>query len=126
MSVLLVMMYLLITAGSGYTVCSLTRIRASQNFSADGATDVAGIYYLMFTTFSSKRESFWCYGISIHMNFTGLFIDVYGFTVGSSGLAYLGLGVGFILSTVIAAWGGNLIYTRVRSLAPPYPLPSVT
>ncbi|KAJ7217316.1 major facilitator superfamily domain-containing protein [Mycena pura] len=51
-----------------------------------------GIYYLMFTTFSTLFES------------------VYGFNTGTSGLAYIGLGVGFLTATVFSAKWGNQIY----------------
>ncbi|KAF7335369.1 MFS domain-containing protein [Mycena sanguinolenta] len=51
-----------------------------------------GIYYLMFTTFSS------------------LFSDTYGFTTGTGGLTYLGLGIGFILATAVSAKTANELY----------------
>nr|GAT59330.1 predicted protein [Mycena chlorophos] len=54
-----------------------------------------GIYYLMFTVFSS------------------LFIDEYGFDTGTSGLTYIGLGVGFLLATVFSAKWGNDIYLKL-------------
>lgn len=44
-----------------------------------------GIYYLMFATFSS------------------LFLDVYGFNIGTGGLAYLGLGFGFLVAALLSA-----------------------
>jgi len=44
-----------------------------------------GIYYLMFTTFPA------------------LFSDTYHFPLGTSGLAYLGLGLGFISATIFGA-----------------------
>ncbi|KAG1850213.1 major facilitator superfamily domain-containing protein [Suillus subalutaceus] len=46
---------------------------------------VYGIYYLMFTTFP------------------GLFSDVYHFSIGTGGLPYIGIGVGFLSATVIGA-----------------------
>ncbi|KAH9478470.1 Efflux pump radE [Psilocybe cubensis] len=50
-----------------------------------------GIYYLMFSTFPA------------------LFSDTYGFGAGVGGLAYLGLGFGFVLSTLAGArWGDSL------------------
>jgi len=55
-----------------------------------------GIYYLMFATFP------------------GLFSDVYHFRTGVSGLAYLGVGLGFTLATAIGGHYGNKIY---RALA---------
>ncbi|KAJ7756796.1 multidrug resistance protein 4 [Mycena maculata] len=51
-----------------------------------------GIYYLMFTTFDT------------------LFIETYGFNTGTSGLTYIGLGVGFISATAFSAKWANEIY----------------
>ncbi|EPQ59329.1 MFS general substrate transporter [Gloeophyllum trabeum ATCC 11539] len=51
-----------------------------------------GIYYLMFSTFPE------------------LFTDVYHFNLGSTGLAYIGLGVGFLLSTILGARWSDPIY----------------
>ncbi|KAG7098298.1 hypothetical protein E1B28_000260 [Marasmius oreades] len=51
-----------------------------------------GVYYLMFTTFSS------------------LFTDVYGFGTGPSGLAYLGLGVGFTIAALASAQFADQAY----------------
>ncbi|KAH9478196.1 Efflux pump radE [Psilocybe cubensis] len=53
---------------------------------------IYGIYYLMFSTFAN------------------LFSDTYGFGPGAGGLAYIGLGVGFILSTVWGARGADALY----------------
>lgn len=43
-----------------------------------------------------------------------LFSDVYHFSIGISGLAYIGLGVGFISATLASAHIGNIIYAKVR------------
>ncbi|KAJ7512747.1 major facilitator superfamily domain-containing protein [Mycena galericulata] len=51
-----------------------------------------GIYYLMFATFP---------------NFFG---ETYGFSTGIGGLAYIGLGIGFFLSTFIGARPGDRMY----------------
>ncbi|KAJ7118564.1 major facilitator superfamily domain-containing protein [Mycena crocata] len=51
-----------------------------------------GIYYLMFTTFST------------------LFKDTYGFNTGIGGLTYIGLGVGFLLATGFSAKSANEVY----------------
>ncbi|KII94683.1 hypothetical protein PLICRDRAFT_33499 [Plicaturopsis crispa FD-325 SS-3] len=51
-----------------------------------------GIYYLMFATFPT------------------LFTDVYHFSTGEGGLAYIGLGIGFLLSTLFGAKWANQIY----------------
>ncbi|KAK7060904.1 hypothetical protein VNI00_000637 [Paramarasmius palmivorus] len=56
---------------------------------------IYGIYYLMFTTFAD------------------LFSRVYGFKPGVGGLVYLGLGVGFLLSTAFGAKTANTIYNRL-------------
>jgi len=58
---------------------------------------VTGIYYLMFTTFGT------------------LFSEVYGFGPGSSGLTYIGLGVGFILAAIIGAKFGNQVYLNLAA-----------
>ncbi|KAJ7368887.1 major facilitator superfamily domain-containing protein [Mycena albidolilacea] len=54
-----------------------------------------GIYFLMFATFSS------------------LFAGTYGFTTGTGGLAYLGLGVGFIAATAFSARSANGVYIHL-------------
>ncbi|TFY57136.1 hypothetical protein EVJ58_g7205 [Rhodofomes roseus] len=54
-----------------------------------------GIYYLMFTTFPD------------------LFTEVYGFSVGVSGLAYIGLGLGFMSATVVGASVADTIYHKL-------------
>ncbi|KAJ7639390.1 major facilitator superfamily domain-containing protein [Roridomyces roridus] len=54
-----------------------------------------GIYYLMFTVFSA------------------LFTEVYGFNTGTSGLTYIGLGVGFFAATGFSAKAGNELYLRL-------------
>ncbi|KZT20801.1 MFS general substrate transporter [Neolentinus lepideus HHB14362 ss-1] len=51
-----------------------------------------GIYYLMFSTFPD------------------LFSEVYHFSLGSVGLAYIGLGVGFLLATFFGAWLSDRVY----------------
>jgi len=54
-----------------------------------------GIYYLMFTTFPH------------------LFSDIYHFSTGVGGLAYIGLGIGFISATVFGAKISDKIYTTL-------------
>jgi hypothetical protein len=54
-----------------------------------------GIYYLMFTTFPD------------------LFSNIYHFSTGIGGLAYIGLGAGFISATVFGAKISNKSYTKV-------------
>jgi len=58
---------------------------------------IYGIYYLMFATF------------------TELFTKTYGFGVGASGLAYIGLGVGFLISAVFSARFSDKIYAYYRA-----------
>ncbi|KAJ6524027.1 multidrug resistance protein 4 [Mycena capillaripes] len=54
-----------------------------------------GVYYLMFTTFPP------------------LFAETYGFSVGITGLAYLGLGFGFILASVVGAVLNKAFYFKL-------------
>lgn len=56
-----------------------------------------GIFYLMFATFAQ------------------FFAETYGFKAGVGGLAYLGLGIGFILATGVGAKLGGSIYDKVCS-----------
>ena len=44
-----------------------------------------------------------------------LFASVYGFSVGIAGLAYLGLGLGFLAATLFGARISDQIYHRVRA-----------
>ncbi|KDQ64730.1 hypothetical protein JAAARDRAFT_28372 [Jaapia argillacea MUCL 33604] len=53
-----------------------------------------GIYYLMFTTFPT------------------LFSEIYGFKAGVGGLAYLGLGLGFLIATVVGAKFSDAVYAH--------------
>jgi hypothetical protein len=57
-----------------------------------------GVYYLMFTTFP------------------GLFSNIYHFTVGTGGLAYLGLGAGFVSAALFGARISSKIYTEVGTV----------
>ncbi|KAF5359949.1 hypothetical protein D9757_012234 [Collybiopsis confluens] len=57
-----------------------------------------GIYYIMFTTFPD------------------LFGEVYGFSIGISGLTYIGIGLGFTAATIVGARGGNWVYQTVWDL----------
>ncbi|KAH7887863.1 multidrug resistance protein 4 [Phlebopus sp. FC_14] len=56
-----------------------------------------GIYYLMFATFPD------------------LFTEVYHFSVGVGGLAYIGLGLGFLLATIFGAKISDQIYAHLAS-----------
>ncbi|THU97778.1 MFS general substrate transporter [Dendrothele bispora CBS 962.96] len=56
---------------------------------------IYGIYYLMFATFADS------------------FHDIYGFGTGTGGLAYLGLGIGFLVSTYFGASTADSIYKKL-------------
>ncbi|OJA18265.1 hypothetical protein AZE42_05821 [Rhizopogon vesiculosus] len=56
-----------------------------------------GIYYLMFATFPS------------------LFSDVYHFSIGMGGLAYIGVGLGFVFSAIVGAQLSNKIYVYLAN-----------
>jgi len=49
--------------------------------------------------------------------FPTLFSDTYHFSIGVSGLAYIGLGFGFISSTMFSAKLLNGMYTKVNLLS---------
>lgn len=51
--------------------------------------------------------------ISFH---AALFSGTYHFSAGISGLAYLGLGIGFFIASGLAASLGNVIYKKVFHL----------
>ncbi|KAL1742827.1 major facilitator superfamily domain-containing protein [Schizophyllum fasciatum] len=75
------------------------------------ARPVQFIYFLMFATFPE------------------LFSTTYGFDAGTNGLVYIGLGVGFFLSTIVGAKLGNRLYNHVRPIdgkgKPEYRIPSL-
>ncbi|TFK26555.1 multidrug resistance protein 4 [Coprinopsis marcescibilis] len=56
-----------------------------------------GIFYLMFATFAE------------------FFATTYGFKAGVGGLAYLGLGVGFMLATIVGAKVGDALYQKLTA-----------
>ncbi|KAH9943321.1 multidrug resistance protein 4 [Epithele typhae] len=56
-----------------------------------------GIYYLMFSIFP------------------GIFTGIYGFSIGIGGLAYIGLGVGFLSATFFGAWFADRIYASLSA-----------
>lgn len=43
-----------------------------------------------------------------------LFAEIYHFNVGLAGLAYIGLGVGFLAATIFGAKTSDKMYLRVR------------
>ncbi|KAI6164743.1 major facilitator superfamily domain-containing protein [Pisolithus thermaeus] len=59
------------------------------------STTLSGIYYLMFATFPN------------------LFSEVYHWSIGIGGLAYIGLGLGFMLSTISGAKISDKLYLRL-------------
>ena len=44
-----------------------------------------------------------------------LFTHTYGFGIGTSGVAYIGLGVGFIIASVVGARFSDKVYARYRA-----------
>jgi hypothetical protein len=56
-----------------------------------------------------------------HRRFAELFANVYGFSPGIEGLCYIGLGLGFMVATVIGASIADKMYLTVRlSFFSPY------
>ena len=78
-----------------------------------------GIYYLMFATFAGKlpsslRKAKKNLPNSNHST-KDVFSTTYGFKTGPGGLAYIGLGIGFISATFFGAKTANDIYKYVSS-----------
>ena len=77
----------------------------------------------MFATFASMcldtYHSFSKYGLTIDSFFSSspptqdIFADTYHFSTGIGGLAYIGLGVGFVFAVVFGSKFGDLIYKHV-------------
>ena len=76
---------------------------------------IYGIYYLMFATFSGTREPMLFCAPFLTLVSTELFSSTYGFGVGAAGLAYLGLGVGFITASAFSAWFSDKVYAYYRA-----------
>lgn len=75
---------------------------------------MSGIYYLMFSTFPGRfRINNYSTLFACSVDFVDLFSKVYGFGPGVGGLAYLGLGMGFFLATVVGAKSADQLYKRV-------------
>lgn len=72
-----------------------------------------GIYYLMFATFPREYHSTINIYITNSSILAELFSEVYGFSTGTGGLAYLGLGIGFMLATVFGASISDKIYAHL-------------
>jgi hypothetical protein len=47
------------------------------------------------------------------MTLVEVFSTDYGFNIGAGGLAYLGLGVGFLIASLVGAKAGSEIYNKV-------------
>lgn len=76
---------------------------------------IYGIYYLMFATFSGTcGPTFFCV-LFLTSASTELFSHTYGFGVGTAGLAYLGLGVGFVTSSIFSARFSDKVYAYYRA-----------
>ncbi|KAJ7462124.1 multidrug resistance protein 4 [Mycena latifolia] len=71
-----------------------------------------GIYYLMFTTFSSKHRTSTV--LAHHPILVQPSSPIYGFDTGIGGLTYIGLGVGFLSATVFSAKYANEVYLHLR------------
>lgn len=54
--------------------------------------------------------------VSLDFQRLDLFKTNYGFKAGVGGLAYLGLGIGFVLSAILGAKFANQVYLKVRTL----------
>jgi len=50
-----------------------------------------------------------------HKTSSELFTHTYGFGIGTSGIAYLGLGIGFILASVVGARFSDRVYAHYRA-----------
>ena len=75
----------------------------------------AGIYYLMFTVFPGRSRATPIKTPSDHL--VEIFTGIYGFSVGIGGLAYIGLGVGFMSATIFGAYFADRVYASVRGPA---------
>ena len=81
---------------------------------------ILGIYYLMFATFAGKLPS------SLRraeisrsessLSTIDVFSTIYGFKTGPGGLAYIGLGVGFIAASFFGAKTAAEMYKYVSNL----------
>lgn len=79
------------------------------------ADSQTGIYYLMFTTFPGKPLNILPSVLWLMLS-SDLFTGIYHFSIGISGLAYIGLGLGFVSATVVGASVADSIYQKVRIL----------
>lgn len=66
----------------------------------------------MFATFPGRETVRFGFSVS-HLRFVDLFSKVYHFSTGIGGLAYIGLGVGFVSATILGASIADKIYLTV-------------
>ena len=76
---------------------------------------IYGIFYLMFATFSGTCESTLFSTLILMLASSDLFTRTYGFGIGASGLAYLGLGVGFLIASAFNAWFSKRVYAYYQA-----------
>lgn len=75
---------------------------------------LTGIYYLMFSVFPGKL--FGTVMSPFRLTWVlDVFTGIYGFSVGTGGLAYIGLGVGFVSATLASVYLSDGVYSRVRA-----------
>ncbi|CAK5269608.1 unnamed protein product [Mycena citricolor] len=82
----------------GSTICFLLSLYIALwvfLFYSGFSLSIFAAYYLMFTVFSK------------------LFTDTYSFNAGTNGLAYIGLGVGFLFASLFSAQWGKDIYVKL-------------
>lgn len=75
----------------------------------------------MFTTFPGRASRYMSRRLTADIS-PDLFTGIYHFSIGVSGLAYIGLGLGFVSATVVGASVADSIYQKVcilRALACP-------
>lgn len=73
-----------------------------------------GVFFLMFATFAGESTCLAFCEFDLMASIPELFATTYGFKAGVGGLAYLGLGVGFVLSALVGAKFANQVYLKVR------------
>jgi hypothetical protein len=78
---------------------------------------VSGIFYLMFATFPGNIILQY-YETIIDILHPALFSEVYHFSTGVGGLAYIGIGIGFFSATIFGVKFSDKIYIYVCSRPP--------
>ena len=69
----------------------------------------------MFATFPGRRFVLIIHESNADVRFKDLFTNTYGFSIGVSGLCYIGLGLGFFLATIFGASFADRVYLNVRN-----------